>query len=158
MRCKVSLEYAVIRHLSNPRFSRICAILLAGLWNEILDGEHVHPIRCLRVFLAFAPSKWKDKFAFFGSQFFSCLIEMCVWWFYYDLIEKHHAPGVDNDTMVPPGFSHSLLVYHPPPNLSVCASTRLQTSVFPPGWLQGRRRCRPIINYSVFPLNTNRLI
>ena len=46
-------------------FSRICAILLAGLWNEILDGEHVHPIRCLRVFLAFAPSKWKDKFAFF---------------------------------------------------------------------------------------------
>ena len=43
-------------------------------------------------------------------------------------------------------FSHSLLVYHPPPNLSVCASTRLQTSVFPPGWLQGRRLCRPIIN------------
>ena len=65
MRCNVSIEYAVIRHLSTPRFSRICAILLAGLWNEILDGEHVHPIRCLRVFLAFAPSKWKDKFAFF---------------------------------------------------------------------------------------------
>jgi hypothetical protein len=119
MRCKVSLEYAVIRHLSNPRFPRICAILLAGLWNEILDGEHVHPIRCLRVFLAFAPSKWKDKFAFCGSQFFSCLIEMCVWWFYYDLIEKHHAPG---STMTRWCLQVSLIV-------SWC-TTHLQTLVF----------------------------
>ena len=133
-------------------------------------------IYLLLVFLAFAPSFWQDcemkswttntcipsgvfaffshlrhqnektNLHFFGSQIFSCLNGMCVWWFYYDLIEKHHAPVVNNDTMVPPAFSHSLLVYHPPPNLSVCASTRLQTSVFPPGWLQGRRRCRPIIN------------
>ena len=133
-------------------------------------------IYLLLVFLAFAPSFWQDcemkswtantcipsgVFAFsricaikmkrqicifFYPIFFPCLNKMCVWCFYYDLIEKHHAPGVNNDTMVPPAFSHSLLVYPPPPNLSVCASTRLQTSVFPPGWLQGRRRCRPIIN------------
>jgi hypothetical protein len=139
------------------------------------------------VFLAFAPSCWQDcemkswtantcipsgVFAFFSHlrhqnektnlhffiQFFFCLNKMCVWFFYDDLIEKLHAQRVNNDTMVPPALSHSLLVYHPPPNLSVCASTRLQTSVFSPRWLQGRRRCRPIINWSVFPLHTNRLI
>ena len=148
MRCKVSLEYAVIRHLSTPRFSCICAILLGGLWNEILDGEHVHPIRCLRVFLAFAPSKWKDKFAFFLSPFFPGLNEMCVWWFYYDLIEKHHAPGVNNDTMVP---QLSLIV-------SWC-TTHLQTLVFvlPPGSkLQCFRQDGYKEGVSVDLLSTNR--
>jgi len=40
---------------------------------------------------------------------------------------------INNDRMVLPGFSDSLLPYSPPPNHSVCASIRLQTSVFPPG-------------------------
>ena len=45
--------------------------------------------------------------------------------------------GVNSDTMTPPALSHSLLTYRPPPNLSVCASTRIQSLVFPPGCAHG---------------------
>ncbi len=54
--------------------------------------------------------------------------------FYYDGIEKHHPPGgLNSDTMTLPGLSHGLLSSRPSPNHDVCTSTRLQTSVFPPG-------------------------
>jgi hypothetical protein len=53
--------------------------------------------------------------------------------FYYDWVEKRHPRGINNDRMVLPGLSDSLLPYSPPQNHDVCASTRLQTLVFPPG-------------------------
>ena len=158
MRCKVSLEYAVIRHLSNPRFFAFAPSFWQDCEMKSWTANTCIPSGVFAFFSHLRHQNEKTNLHFLDPNFFPALNEMCVWWFFYDLIEKHHAPGVDNDTMVPPGFSHSLLVYHPPANLSVCASTRLPTSVFPPGWLQGRRRCRPVINYSVFPLNTNRLI
>ena len=123
MRCNVSIEYAVIRHLSTPRF------------------------------LAFAPSFWQDcemkswtantcipsgVFAFFShlrhqnektnlhflSNFFFCLNEMCVWWFYYDLIKNTTPRG---STMTRWCLQLSLIF--------CWCTTHLQTLVFvlPPG-------------------------
>ncbi len=37
------------------------------------------------------------------------------------------TPGVNSDTVPSPALSHSLLTYCLPPNLSVCASTRMVT-------------------------------
>ncbi len=46
--------------------------------------------------------------------------------FYYDLIEKRQPPwDINSDWMAPPALSHSLLAYYSPPNLSVCAATRI---------------------------------
>jgi hypothetical protein len=50
------------------------------------------------------------------------------------LVKNDTKPGGTNsDRTALAALFHSLLMYSPPPNRGVCASTRLQTLVFPPG-------------------------
>jgi hypothetical protein len=69
--------------------------------------------------------------------------------FYYESVESIQTPKhwhISDTTS-----SHLLSpVSYPPPNLKVF--------LFPPGWLRGGLDRRPIVNQSVFPHHTNRLI
>jgi hypothetical protein len=74
--------------------------------------------------------------------------------FYYDWVEKRNPRGVNSDTMSLGALSHVLLTYRPPPNRSVCASTMLQTLVFPPGLGTSKDVAVDLLSTSRYSLTT----
>ena len=75
--------------------------------------------------------------------------------FYYDWEKNATPPGASNsDRMALPALSHSLPSSSTPPNRGVCPSTRLQTSVFPPGLVTSKGVAVDLLSTNRYSLTT----